>query len=147
MADDVQRRRAKRPRASHTPFNEEIGRRVRALRVLAGKSQAELGRMLGLTFQQVQKYERGSNRISVENLWQLAQIFDVDIAFFFDGVPERQRHAQSGRPRGSSRLRLEIARDLQKIESDKLLRGILTLVRAVAPDEVIQQPAAQESVH
>jgi transcriptional regulator with XRE-family HTH domain len=140
MVDDVLLRRAKKPLSPRTPFNLEIGRRIRALRVLAGKSQAELGLMLGLTFQQVQKYEHGSNRISVENLWQLAQIFDVDVAFFFDGVTERQRHGPGGQPRGSSRLRLEIARDLQRIESDKLLRGILTLVRSAVPDESCEPP-------
>ena len=64
----------------------EIGSRVRMRRISIGMSQEKLGDMLGLTFQQVQKYEKGTNRISVGRLVDIAKILGVDIHFFFDGV-------------------------------------------------------------
>ena len=69
----------------------EIGSRVRMRRISIGMSQEKLGEMLGLTFQQVQKYEKGTNRISVGRLVDIAKILGVDIHFFFDGVTERAR--------------------------------------------------------
>ena len=73
----------------------EIGSRVRMRRISVGMSQEKLGDMLGLTFQQVQKYEKGTNRISVGRLVDIAKILGVDIHFFFDGV-------KSGKPMRAS---------------------------------------------
>ena len=67
-------------------IDKEIGGRVRMRRVSIGMSQEKLGDMLGLTFQQVQKYEKGMNRISVARLVEIARILGVDIDFFFDGI-------------------------------------------------------------
>jgi transcriptional regulator with XRE-family HTH domain len=117
-------------------FDRHVGEQIRRLRVLAGKSQAELGTVLGLTFQQVQKYERGANRISAEKLLALSQYFNVEITYFFDGAGPAAPPPETGRKRDNARLRLEIARALQTIDSTTLLRGLLGLIRSFGvPDE------------
>jgi transcriptional regulator with XRE-family HTH domain len=63
-----------------------VGGRIKLRRSLLGMSQVKLGQAIGLTFQQVQKYERGTNRVGASKLWQLAQVLDVPISFFFDGL-------------------------------------------------------------
>ena len=68
------------------PVDRHVGRRVCEKRIALGYNQTELGRALGLTFQQIQKYEKGSNRISSSKLWEIANFFKVDIAYFFDGL-------------------------------------------------------------
>jgi transcriptional regulator with XRE-family HTH domain len=70
------------------PIDVHVGSRVRLRRTLLGLSQTALGDALGLTFRQVQKYERGKNRISASKLWKLSQILDVPVSFFFDGLAE-----------------------------------------------------------
>ena len=139
MAPDGLPRRQKTPHAPHSPFNLLIGKRIRTLRVGAGKSLSELGALFGLTSQQVHKYETGASRFSIENLWRLAQFFDVDITFFLEGVA-REKNPKSGKRPSSSRLRLEIARDLERVESRKVLRSFLGLVRSVAVEEPEQAP-------
>lgn len=70
------------------PIDVHVGKRLRLRRTLLGMSQERLGELLGLTFQQVQKYERGVNRIGSSRLFELGQILDVPISFFFDDLPE-----------------------------------------------------------
>ena len=69
------------------PIDVHVGNRVRMRRMLVGLSQEKLGDSLKLTFQQVQKYEKGSNRISASRLYQIAQVLGVPVQFFFDDVP------------------------------------------------------------
>jgi transcriptional regulator with XRE-family HTH domain len=69
------------------PIDRHVGSRVRMQRMLAGVSQEKLGEALGLTFQQVQKYEKGTNRISASRLQQIAKMLGVPVAFFFEGAP------------------------------------------------------------
>lgn len=74
-----------RPRnGKPNPVDVHVGSRVRLRRTLLGMSQEKLGEAIGLTFQQVQKYERGSNRISAGTLYRLSQVLDVPVSFFFD---------------------------------------------------------------
>lgn len=70
--------------------DRHVGRRVCDKRVQLGYNQGDLGRALGLTFQQIQKYEKGANRISASKLWQIAEFFRVDIAYFFEGLSAGQ---------------------------------------------------------
>jgi transcriptional regulator with XRE-family HTH domain len=81
-------KKTRRRRVGNRAFDAHVGQRVRLRRTLLGMSQERLGDALGLTFQQVQKYERGANRISAGTLYRLAQILDVPISFFFDGIEE-----------------------------------------------------------
>ena len=69
------------------PIDVHVGKRVRMRRMLVGLSQEKLGEALGVTFQQVQKYEKGSNRISASRLQGIAQLLDVPVAFFFEDAP------------------------------------------------------------
>ncbi|NWG26138.1 MAG: helix-turn-helix transcriptional regulator [Pseudorhodoplanes sp.] len=73
-------------RKSPEPVDIHVGRRVRQRRMTLGLSQEKLGAALGLTFQQVQKYERGTNRIGASRLEQISRILDCPISFFFDGL-------------------------------------------------------------
>lgn len=68
------------------PTDLYVGRRVMERRLSLGYNQSDLARALGLTFQQVQKYEKGTNRISASKLWDAAQFLGVDIGYFFDGL-------------------------------------------------------------
>ena len=69
------------------PIDKYVGSRVRMRRMMLGMSQEKLGNALGLTFQQVQKYEKGTNRIGASRLQQISQILQVQVAFFFEGAP------------------------------------------------------------
>src|SRR3546814_3329079 len=90
-------RRGRKPSAGRTgspdPVDVHVGGRVRLRRTLLGMSQEKLGSALGLTFQQIQKYERGTNRIGSSRLHQLSRVLDVPVSFFFDDMPG------AGRPR------------------------------------------------
>ncbi len=76
------------PRKSPNPIDVHVGGRVRMRRMLVGMSQEKLGDSLGLTFQQVQKYEKGANRIGASRLYQIARVLGVPIEFFYDGVAD-----------------------------------------------------------
>src|SRR5580693_9094337 len=81
------------------PIDKHVGSRVRMRRMMLGMSQEKLGNNLGLTFQQVQKYEKGTNRIGASRLQQIAQILEVPVSFFFDGAPSAHisgRHEKLG---------------------------------------------------
>ncbi len=71
-----------------SPIDVHVGGRIRLRRTLMGMSQERLGEALGLTFQQVQKYERGVNRVGASRLFDLSRVLDVPISFFFDDMPE-----------------------------------------------------------
>jgi len=83
-------------RKSPNPIDVYVGNRVRLRRVLVGLSQEKLGEALELTFQQVQKYEKGTNRISASRLHKIAQILEVPIQFFFEGVSEVEQEGNLG---------------------------------------------------
>src|ERR1700728_3825063 len=71
-----------------SPIDVHVGARIRLRRTLLGMSQERLGEALGLTFQQVQKYERGVNRVGASRLFDLSRVLDVPISFFFDDMPD-----------------------------------------------------------
>jgi transcriptional regulator with XRE-family HTH domain len=81
---------------SPNPIDVHVGKRLRLRRTLLGMSQERLGELLGLTFQQVQKYERGANRIGSSRLFELGQILDVPVSFFFDDMPRAETAAGQG---------------------------------------------------
>src|SRR6476619_5423180 len=75
------------------PIDKHVGARVRMRRMMLSMSQEKLGDALGLTFQQVQKYEKGANRIGASRLQQIAQIMQVPVSFFFAGTPHAPGHS------------------------------------------------------
>jgi transcriptional regulator with XRE-family HTH domain len=90
MKEIVRRRGGNRGKTDGEPnlVDVHVGRRIRLRRSLLEMSQSDLGKELGLTFQQVQKYERGDNRVSASRLFDIARVLDVTISFFFDDLPE-----------------------------------------------------------
>ena len=106
--------------ARATPVDVHVGSRIRLRRTMRGMSQAKLGDTIGLTFQQVQKYERGADRVSASRLFELSKILNVPVSFFFDDMPE-----ETTRPTGRRR------KAFKPFAADPLIeRETLELVRA-----------------
>src|ERR1700748_1341571 len=80
------------------PVDVHVGSRVRLRRTLLGMSQEKLGNAVGLTFQQIQKYERGANRIGASRLFDMSRVLDVPVQFFFDDMPVAAPVAEDYRP-------------------------------------------------
>ena len=85
------------------PVDIHVGARVRERRLSIGMSQSALGEYLRLTFQQIQKYERGANRISASKLWALSNLFEVPIEWFFDGLGELNQEQEDVMTRPEAR--------------------------------------------
>ena len=79
-----------------------VGRRIAEKRLALGYNQSDLGRALNLTFQQIQKYEKGTNRVSASKLWLISRFFKVDLAYFFDGLSGNGSNTGAGEPDGAA---------------------------------------------
>ena len=117
------------PRESRpSPIDVHVGGRIRLRRTLLGMSQERLGEALGLTFQQIQKYERGVNRVGASRLFDLSRVLDVPISFFFDDMPEPLAREYGG---AAVRRAVGFAEPQDSFEDDALhRRETLELVRA-----------------
>ena len=116
-----------REQARPSPIDVHVGTRVRRRRTLLGMSQEKLGEALGLTFQQVQKYERGINRIGASRLFDLGRVLDVPIGFFFDDMPD----TMSGLTEAVTSRKASFAANHQGFEDETVnKRETLELVRA-----------------
>ncbi|MBE6452744.1 MAG: helix-turn-helix domain-containing protein [Alphaproteobacteria bacterium] len=78
--------RGRTPEGAPNPIDVHVGNRIRLRRTLLGLSQDRLASLLGLTFQQVQKYERGMNRVGASRLWDIAKVLDIPVSFFFEDI-------------------------------------------------------------
>jgi transcriptional regulator with XRE-family HTH domain len=133
-----------------TPIDVHVGSRVRLRRTLLGMSQERLGEALGLTFQQVQKYERGVNRVSASRLFDLSRLLDVPISFFFDdmpdsliatfGSPAARRATGFAGPSDSfaddtlnRRETLELVRAYYRITNPAIRKRVLDLIKSMGP--------------
>lgn len=125
------------------PIDQHVGGRIRQQRMFVGMSQEQLGEKLGLTFQQIQKYEKGANRVSASRLWEMSKIFDVPICFFFEGTgakPDEHVHEdvgfaesnQSGLLVGSDSERLRLNRYFVQIHDPTLRRAVIDLAKSIA---------------
>lgn len=131
-------------------IENHVAGRIRLRRGLLGMSQSDLAKALGITFQQVQKYERGSNRVSVGKLYRLADILDVPLTFFFDGldVPDMRRPPESfaATAEGSSpilsRRELDLLRAWKTAPED-IADAVGSLLRAISPNAGYDEEAAQ----
>ncbi|WP_286192270.1 helix-turn-helix domain-containing protein [Roseomonas genomospecies 6] len=116
--------------------DRHVGKRLRLRRTLLGMSQERLAAAIGLTFQQVQKYEKGTNRVGASMLVRLSQALDVPISFFFDDMPEgtvaTPLTTSDGLP--LSRRILDLARHYNEIESETVRDQIFALVKSLSPD-------------
>lgn len=124
------------------PIDIHVGARVRLMRTLLGLTQHTLADELGLTFQQVQKYERGANRISASRLYKLAQILNVPISYFFEDMSEDAISSGSKRVSREDndinmtrRETLELVRAYYGIESESCRRKIIELARELAHEK------------
>jgi len=144
------------------PIDAHVGRRVRLRRTLLGMSQERLGELLGLTFQQVQKYERGVNRIGSSRLYELGQILDVPVSFFFDDLPQEELRMSGGLPYAGlaeerapfeheeedllldKRETLELVRIYHRIGDSTLRKRLFELAKALAN---LDQPPGNDGVH
>jgi transcriptional regulator with XRE-family HTH domain len=134
------------PKKSPNPIDIHVGGRVRLRRMLIGMSQERLGELLDLTFQQVQKYEKGTNRIGASRLYQIARHLGVNVQFFYEDLAEEAfaRPAAPGFAETneapsimeflSSAEGLDLNRCYARIPDPKLRRRILELVRCLAQD-------------
>jgi transcriptional regulator with XRE-family HTH domain len=106
------------------PVDIHVGSRVRMRRTLLGMSQEKLGEALGLTFQQVQKYERGANRIGASRLFEISRILDVPVSFFFEEMSAEAANARAASLPGLAEEQEEMERDpLAKRETLELVRA------------------------
>ncbi len=108
-----------------------IGRRLRARRQLLGLSQRKLGEIVGVSFQQIQKYERGTNRIAVTMLVRAAAALDAPMSFFFEGVGPQIDEPEQPMLHGGD---IVVAQALAKIEDRKIRAAFRTLIRALAQE-------------
>lgn len=121
------------------PVDIHVGSRVRLRRTLLGMSQEKLGEALGLTFQQVQKYERGANRIGASRMFEISRALGVPVSFFFDDMPEELTGDTAAPPEAAvvdninltSRANLELIRSLEKLP-EQTARDMRNMVRRVA---------------
>jgi transcriptional regulator with XRE-family HTH domain len=118
------------------PVDRHVGLRIRMRRKALGLSQERLGEAVGLTFQQIQKYERAANRVSASKLWELARALNTNIGYFYEGLGEMGAQSDLPRERVQDFLLtpdgLELAASFPRIESLRLRRKVLELVRALA---------------
>src|SRR5579872_727780 len=126
------------------PIDKHVGSRVRMRRMMLSMSQEKLGGALGLTFQQVQKYEKGTNRIGASRLQQISQILQVPVAFFFEGAPNDQVPsdglAEAPSPSYVSDFLatsdgLALTKAFMEIKEPRLRRRIVDLVEEIAGRE------------
>jgi|ERR1700686_5851224 transcriptional regulator with XRE-family HTH domain len=118
----------------------ELGRRLRLRRVEQQMSQAELGAKLGVTFQQVQKYEKGVNRIGASRLQHIATALDVPVTFFFDDADAGKRAIESKREVESllfldSSFSLRLLRAYSAVKDQAVQRQFVTLIESIAANE------------
>ena len=135
-----------------SPIDVHVGTRIRLRRTLLGMSQERLGEALGLTFQQVQKYERGVNRVGASRLFDLSRVLDVPISFFFDDMPDSLTSTYGGqasrRATGftesqdsfaddalNRRETLELVRAYYRITDPAVRKRVFDLIKSMGPVE------------
>ena len=132
------------PKKQANPIDGQVGNRVRLRRMLIGMSQERLGELLGLTFQQVQKYEKGVNRIGAGRLFEVSRILGVPIDYFYEGVAPQTANGLSENDEASPPVMefvssgegLQLSLAFMKIRDPKLRKRVLDLVKQMAEDGV-----------
>ncbi|HUJ03267.1 MAG TPA: helix-turn-helix transcriptional regulator [Rhizomicrobium sp.] len=132
------------PKKQANPIDAQVGNRVRLRRMLIGMSQEKLGELLGLTFQQVQKYEKGVNRIGAGRLFQVSRILGVPIDYFYEGVVDQLPSPAPGFAEESttqpvmeflsSSEGLQLSLAFMRIKDSKVRKRVLDLVRSLSEE-------------
>jgi transcriptional regulator with XRE-family HTH domain len=123
-----------------TPVDKFIGARLRARRLLVRMSQEKLGHALGITFQQIQKYEKGTNRISVSRLHQIAHVLGVPVGYFYEGAPGTEQGSGLREPTAavyeadflSNAEGLQLMQAFLRIDDPRVRRRLVDLASAIA---------------
>ncbi|PZN48340.1 MAG: transcriptional regulator [Proteobacteria bacterium] len=128
------------------PIDMHVGSRIRLRRNMLGMSQEKLGESLGITFQQIQKYEKGTNRVGASRLQAIASILGVPVAFFFENAPDHEPGRAGGFSEDASSSYhvdfcstpegLQLNRAFVRIGDPKVRRKIIDLVKALADEGV-----------
>ena len=154
MAEDSAEKPDRESRPS--PIDIHVGSRIRLRRTLLGMSQERLGDALGLTFQQVQKYERGVNRVGASRLFDISRVLDIPISYFFEDMPEGMSEGPVSGPRGriyglsesqepfaagvddhlTKRETLELVRAYYRIPDLTMRKRMFDLMKSLAPQDV-----------
>lgn len=126
------------------PIDVHVGSRIRLRRTMLGMSQEKLGESLGITFQQIQKYEKGTNRVGASRLQNISTILNVPVSFFFEDAPGEQGAGASGMAEASSSSYvvdflsssegLQLNRAFVKIGDPKVRRKLVDLVKSLAAE-------------
>lgn len=138
------------------PVDIHVGRRLRLKRTILGLSQEAVGKEIGVTFQQIQKYERGINRMGASRLFDFAKALGVQISYFFEGYGDYAMDEVSayalGEPTAgfehekvNNRETLEVMRAYYRIKSPALRKRIIDLIKAMAEDGAEEKPTKKES--
>ena len=131
------------------PVDKYVGSRVRMRRIMLGMSQEKLGEALGLTFQQIQKYEKGTNRVGASRIQQISEVLQVPVSFLFEGGPSGSTTAEGYNDGGSPTYvsdflatseGLALTRAFTRISDAKLRRSIVDLVEQIAAHESADKP-------
>lgn len=127
------------------PIDIHVGSRVRLRRMMTGISQEKLGEHLGITFQQIQKYEKGTNRIGASRLQSISNVLQVPVSFFFEGAPGPSSGSeQAGFQENSSSYMIEflsspeglqLNKAFSKIQDARVRRRLVDLVKSIADDD------------
>jgi transcriptional regulator with XRE-family HTH domain len=136
---DRQRRRKTISEDGPDPVDIHVGARLRQRRTLLGMSQEKLAAAFGVSFQQIQKYERGANRVSASRLHQLTRILNVPVGYFFEGIVDLQHNGSTAHPANdsemvASRETLELVRAYYRIEDPTIRRRLVDLLRSLGPE-------------
>jgi transcriptional regulator with XRE-family HTH domain len=115
---------------STAAIDDHVGARIRERRIMLGLTQQQLAEMIGVTYQQAHKYERGINRVSAGRLYEIAQVLSVPVGYFFDGL--QGEGARSISPR--ERMCLELARNFAQIPNERHQEALSQLARVLAAE-------------
>jgi len=141
------RGRGRSPTGKPNPIDIHVGSRIRLRRTLLGMSQQKLGEAIGLTFQQVQKYERGTNRVGSSRMFELARVLDVPVSYFFEemgsdvaargrqhafGIASEAPSAPGSADPMTKRETLELVRAYYKITDTKVRKRLFEMTKALA---------------
>jgi len=125
--------RQARPNPRANDADRHVGGRIRERRIMLGLSQQQLAQMIGVTYQQAHKYERGLNRISAGRLYEIAQVLSVPISWFFEGMDAATGPAEMTQ---RQRMCLELARNFAMIDNEKHQEALSQMARALAQAEI-----------
>jgi transcriptional regulator with XRE-family HTH domain len=136
MAQDARnlKRTGKKARVVNraTDTDRHVGLRIRERRVMLGLSQQQMANLIGVTYQQAHKYERGINRVSAGRLFEISRVLKVPVGFFYEGIDDED----SGELPTRQRLCLEVARNFSQIDNEQHQQAVSQLTRALARKEL-----------